>query len=484
MLPLEAGPASSKKGIIFQADDVDESWMYRPRLRLGFRTVRQSLVQRLRPNMTLRLLSILLIATSLLSCSKNGIELPTGTTSSLSSVPAVRLNYRYEPDVPPPDAPKDVTKEDRNPAIQRNFDDGRPQEVIDKTLTSPDGKRVVVIYHKSNDLPAEFRLDMYTPDGTILNKITSDAMAVHFPDTIRWSPDSSTVAFVAMVRGASVDETANAPALDPETSTAPANQNTATEPLDSNTNTETNTVPAAQPTPAAPTGILTFRTEQIYIADAQGANAKAITQNEGLIYFYYVWSSDSTMLAALAAKSIEWRYLNDRADQSGEMFVPVGRPRVIEKNGRERRLDDGITAVQPVWSPDSTKIACAFKDQVRLYDATGTAPTQAAIPLRNNLLLSSQTYEREQAEKLNAENIPTDTNATGTNTNTNTNQLTTLPDPSTLVSFNPIVALNWTSDDLLYFETAYIKRMKNEADSVTSFARWHRLVLTAQPTSK
>jgi len=58
-----------------------------------------------------------------------------------------------------------------------------------------------------------------------------------------------------------------------------------------------------------------------------------------------------------------------------------------------------------------------------------------------------------------------------------------LPDEKTLVSYNPIVALNWTADDLLYFQTAYIKRMKNEADSVTSFQRWHRLVLTPQVTT-
>ena len=56
----------------------------------------------------------------------------------------------------------------------------------------------------------------------------------------------------------------------------------------------------------------------------------------------------------------------------------------------------------------------------------------------------------------------------------------TLPDEKMLVSYNPIVALSWPSDDQLYFQTAYIKRMKNEADSVTSFPRWHRLILTPQ----
>src|SRR4029450_4541822 len=135
----------------------------------------------------------------------------------------------------------------------------------------------------------------------------------------------------------------------------------------SNANVDANAnVAAGAPTPAAPTGILTFRSEQIYICNADGDGAKAITQNEGLIYFYYVWSADSSMLAALAAKSIEGKYLNDRADQHGEIFVPVGRARGTEKSGGERRLDDALTAVQPVWSPDSSKVACAFDNQIRI----------------------------------------------------------------------------------------------------------------------
>lgn len=432
----------------------------------------------------LSLILFLAVAAFLFGCSRGGVDLPGSAPSSLSEVPAVRLNYRYEADVPPPDAPKDAAKQDRNAAVQADFDANRSQEILDMTIGSPDAKRVLAVYHKAGDLPSEFRLDMYTGDGRILKKITADTMAVHFPDTIRWSPDSSTLAFVAMIRGASVDETSTAPAPDPETSVASSNQNTDTTAApegDANVDANANVVtPAA--TPAAPTGILTFRTEQIYICNADGDGAKAITQNEGLIYFYYVWSPDSSMLAALASKSIEWRYLNDRADQSGETFVPVGRPRVIEKNGRERRLDDALTAVQPVWSPDSSKIACAFDNQIRIYDAAGNTPTQAAIPLRNNLLISSQAYDRDQAAKLEANTQPEANTAPAANANTE--GPTTLPDERSLVSFNPIVALNWTADDLLYFQTAYIKRMKNEADSVTSFPRWHRLVLTPQAVTK
>lgn len=434
----------------------------------------------------MRLFIWLTVVITLAACGRSSDSPSALTPSSLKDVPAVRLNYRYEADIPPPDPPKDAAKEERSAPVQNDFDANRPQEVLDQTLASPDAKRVLAVYHKASDMPSEFRLDMYTADGRILKKITADVMAVHFPDTIRWSPDSSTVAFVAMIRGASIDETSTAPAPDPETSTASPNQNTTSSAVvpDSNVNANIDgNAGTSAPTPVAPTGILTFRTEQIYICNSDGDGAKAITQNEGLIYFYYVWSPDSTMLAALAAKSIEWKYLNDRAEQNGEIFVPVGRPRVIEKNGRERRLDDALTAVQPVWSPDSAKIACAFDNQIRIYDAAGNAPTQAAIPLRNHLLISSQTYDREQQTKLDAATTPADGNANA-NANSNAVQPTTLPDEKTLVSYNPIVALNWTADDLLYFQTAYIKRMKNEADSVTSFQRWHRLVLTPQATPR
>ncbi|MFL6467961.1 MAG: TolB family protein, partial [Pyrinomonadaceae bacterium] len=228
------------------------------------------------------------------------------------------------------------------------------------------------------------------------------------------------------------------------------------------------------PTPAPPTGILTFRTEQIYISNADGSAVKSVTQTDGLIYFYYAWAPDSSALVALASTQREWQFLQFRAESNGEIFVPVGRPRIVEKNGRERRLDDGLSAVHPVWSSDSTKVACAFDTQIRIYDATGTSPTQAAIPLRNQLLISSQAYDREQQQKLDANQTP--------ESNTN-NQVSTLPDEKSLVSFNPIVALAWPEDGILYFQTAFVKRMKKEIDSVTSFPRWHRLVLTAQATT-
>jgi hypothetical protein len=406
-----------------------------------------------------------------IACGPKPVEETTGGPSTMAQVPAVRLNFRYEPDVPPPTEPAKENTEERNSAIQADFDQNRPQEQLDKTIAAPNGKRIAVLYHRLGDLPSEFRLDMYGDDGKPLNKLNTDLMAVHFPDTIRWSPDSESLAFVAMLRGVQTgpEVTGTPPSLeDPNTNTA-ANVDPEANAADANSNV------ASAPTPAAPTGILTFRTEQIYIANAGGSTVKPVTQTDGLIYFYYAWAPDSSGLVALASTQREWQFLQFRAETNGEIFVPVGRPRLVEKNGRERRLDDGLTAVHPVWSPDSMKVACAYDTQVRVYDAAGTSPTQAAIPLRNQLLISSQAYDRQQQQKLDANQQPTESNAN--------QQVSTLPDEKSLVSFNPIVALSWPEDSILYFQTAFIKRMKKEIDSVTSFQRWHRLVFTPQPAA-
>ncbi|HTK37617.1 MAG TPA: hypothetical protein VL325_03920 [Pyrinomonadaceae bacterium] len=419
------------------------------------------------------------------ACQKNILQPQLSAPTSMKDVPAVRLNYRYEPDVP---APSENARpaDERNASVQNDFDQHRPQELLDRTITSPDKQHVLAVYHRTGDVLSEFRLDMYSPDGKLLRKVTPDAMAVHFTDAIVWAPDSSAVAFVAMVRVPQIGGENQSPAATAPTPPAPESSpdaNAATVPENTEATTPTG------PTPAAPVGVLLFRTEQLYICNADGDGTKPLTQNEGLIYFYYAWSPDSSMLAALAVTAREWQFLNAQADTKGELFIPTGRPRVIEKNGRERRLDDGLTQVHPVWSPDSAKVAGAFGTQVRIYDATGNNPTQAAIPLQNQLLLSSQAYDREEQQKLQAANSNAVANAPANTTATNTAAVNspsnqpqgTLPDPSTLVSFNPIVDLVWNADDLIYFQTAFVKKMKNDADSVTSFARWHRLVLSVQP---
>jgi hypothetical protein len=422
---------------------------------------------------SLRNFSLLVFsALTLIACQDAPKPTGGGLPASLGEVPAVRLNYRYEPDVPAPtEAARPIANEQIEPAIRIDFEQNRSQETVQRIIASPNGKRALVAYTRPTDQPEDFRLDMYSSEGVFLRKVSSDLMAVHFPDTISWAPDSSAAAFVAMIRTASVadvtEPTTERP-LEPDVVDATG--------AESNSNTAA--VPAS-PTPAAPVGILLFRTEQLYVTDAEGNGTRPLTQNESLIYYYYEWSPDSTMLATLAATYAEWRYLKAEAERKTEAFVPQGRPRIVEKNGRERLLDDALTAIQPVWSPDSTKIACAFAHQIRVYDSVGTVPTQAAIPLRNNLLISSKAYDTEQARSMGEANAaPQSNEATANTADPSTGER--LPDESTLVSFNPIVTIHWPSPELLYFQTAFVKRMLNEADSVSSFPRWHRLIFTPQ----
>ena len=444
-------------------------------------------------------LAALMFSVSLTSGCQNNIFQPANTAPpAMRDVPSVRLNYKYEPDVPAPsiEANKTVSNE-RNAAVQADFDSNRQLELLDRTIVSPDQKRILAVYHRISDIPDQdqmdvFRLDMYSSEGRLLKKLTSETMAAYFPETIVWSPDSGSLAFVAKTRAVQTDGDSIA--------TAPANNANAAANIQLEGNSDmtgntanSNSAPIrSSPTPASPTGILTFRTQQIYFCNADGNGLKALTQNEGLIYFYYTWSPDSSMLATLATTAREWKYAEITANSKVEMMVPSGRPRIVEKNGRERRLDDNQTQIWPVWAPDSTKVAVAYDveipdaqnpnnkrrdTQIRIYDTMGTNPTQAAILLRNQLLLSSLAYDRQQQKLAQS----------GSNENADANlstepeqPLSTLPDENSLVSYNPIVEIAWPSEDLLYLKTAYLKRMPNVADNVTSFARWHRLVFVPQ----
>ncbi len=441
---------------------------------------------------------LLAILLPVLACQQNVVPTsPTVAPSAMRDVPALRLNYRFEADVPPPEQANQPPQiEEKNGLVQGDFDQNRPQEVLEMTLTSPDKQRVLAIYRDVADEPLEYRLDMYGADGKVLKTITHDGMAVHFPDRILWSPDSSSVAFIAMARlgkrsGLINDSEGDAtpvPTIEPTPATD-ANVNSETANTDANANIEA-IPPASTPTAGQPaTPVLTFRTEQIYLCDANGNDVKPLTQDEGLIYFYLVWSPNSSAIASLASRATDWRIFEYQAMQKGERFRPAGRPRIVEKTGRQRLLDDRMTQVHPVWSPDSAKVAAAFDKQIAIYDAIGNAPTQAAVVLRNPLLLSSKTYEETKQSEMSAEeNAPTNAEANvnkPANTNANTNVPAALPegvlpDESTLVSFNPIINLLWTEEAMLYFETAYVREYQDSVNNRRSYVRWHRLILSPQ----
>ncbi len=433
---------------------------------------------------------LIILVLSAFGCSTNPLKTPEPRTVALREIPAQRLNYRFEADVPAPtkDEKTPVQSTERNEAVQLDFDNTRPMEILDRTIISPNKQRVIAVYRKPDDLIAEFRLDVYSTNGKIISRVTHEEMAVHFPDTIRWSPDSANIAFVAMVRGQTKDleeseagkkEATPTPTVEPEiVDTDEDEEKNREEVKEENTNQGDAGEPAKE--------VITFRTEQIYIANADGQDVKPLTQNEGLIYFYFVWSPDGSALASLATTITEWRIREARTKNAGQIFVPQGRPRLVEKNGRERLLDDYSTSVHPVWSPDSAKVAAAFNKQVRIYDAVGDQPTQAAIPLNNDLLLASKDYEEKQkaaGNQILAEN--TNSNA---NTNSDTNAdaeetpetKTTLPDAKSLVTFNPIINLEWNQETLLYLQTGFLRSFNDETENVSSYLRWHRLVLSPQ----
>lgn len=428
------------------------------------------------------LLSTLL---ALVGCPKKSSREIEPAPVSLSNVPARKLNYVFDPDVQAPSL-KDASLQDehRNDAIQKDFDENRLLEVLDRTITSPNKQRVLAVYRKMSDRPRQFRLDMYTVDGKLLRNITPDKMAVHFPDTILWSHDSKNVAFISVVRNSG--DKNNASIIQ---SLMPVSE----ESVDENSNGEYSD--ATSPKPSKNTLVL-LRTEQIYICDYNGNELKPLTQTEGLMYFYFAWAPNSDGLAALALTHTEWQFRKLQAMKKNEKFVPRGRLRFINKKGHERLLDDYPTAIHPVWSPDSAKIAIAFDKQIRIYDAFVNQPTQSAIPLRDELLLSSGKYdEKMKKAKKEASNSEANFKAEETITleksefdnsdsDANVEQPTDSPAASkNLISFNPIIGLKWEFETVLYLQTGYVKKtfIDEKDENRKSFLRWHRLRLSPQP---
>lgn len=453
------------------------------------------------------LVLVVLAAFVLMGCQQTGVK-PV-VQGSLSGVPAQRLSYSFEPDALPPVDAEQTPTEERHAGVQADFDQNRPGELLDKTIVSPDQQRVLAVYHRATDSTNAFRLDMYSAEGKPLAKISPDAMAVSILDMITWSPDSSTAAFVGVVRQLTVAPTASpakpadAP-IPPDVTGEGTNTDANTDAniaanMDANANADAN----AAVTPAVPTQtgapVKLFANEQVYTANKDGGDLKNISQKDTLIYFYMQWSPDSTMLATLACTPSEWQYGKLYASTKGEEFIPFGRPRLIEKIGRERLLDDNLTVVKPTWSPDSTKVACAFDKDVKIYDTTGEIPTYAAIPLRQPLLSSSFQFDQKIREQdiavgntdvnanSNAANVKGKTNA---NANVNVPQapasspgVQVMPNEADLVSFNPIVELRWGDERTIYVQTGYIKLMLDSRFTSRSYMRWHKLNLSSQTTT-
>jgi Tol biopolymer transport system component len=296
---------------------------------------------------------------------------------------------------------------------------------------------VLALYGAADDPGSTFRIDIYSSDGEFLRNMIPPDLACVFPETVSWSPDGSFINFIAHRRAMpSPTPTPEIPEPEPEAS------------------------PTASPTVApifAP--VASYSTEQIYISNRDGYDLKPLTAREGLIYFYFVWAPDGRALAALACKEDEW----NARERQGKL--PAGRPRLIQADGNERLLDDALTEALPVWSPDAAKIATAFETDVAIYDAGGKTPTQARLPLGEQLLTASVAYDQK-----------TTTKKANNNANSGTHAVSSTP--AVPASFNPIVRLDWRSPEMLYVQTAYVRLMSNE--TINTFQRWHQLNISAQ----
>lgn len=361
--------------------------------------------------------------------------------NALREVAAARLAYSFAPDT---DAPPGVVsgEETKLKPVQDDFDTRRKDDRLLRTVVSPDGLRALALYDTGETQEGEFRIDMYAADGKFLRNLTPTELSGAFAPMVAWSPDGNYIAFIG--RKSLAPQTP--PDMIPETALP-------VEPL-----------PAPPGAPAIPV----FDTEQIYVCNRDGFELAPLTKRNGLIYFYLAWSPDNHALVALACTEDEWGV------RERESKLPAGRPRLVETDGRERLLDDGLTEAGPVWSPDSSKVAAGFETIVKIYDAAATTPTQASIPLRDPLLKASAAYDEKNLQSKNK---------TGETPAGKSDEPASPPASSsgTPVSFNAIVRLNWPEEKTLFIQTAYIRIYSNEP--VITFQRWHRLNLSIQATS-
>ena len=364
----------------------------------------------------------------------------------LRDVPAQRLAYRFEPDTGLPQGIKEETSE-KLAAVQADFNTRRQDDALLRTVTSPDGQRALALYGTEDEPSANFHLDMYSADGKFLRNLTPPALSCVFPETVAWSPDGTSITFIAHKK------TEPSPTPTPPQALIPV--------------PEASPVATPSVAPAFPS-VAVFNTEQIYICNRDGFDLRPLTSREGLIYFYLAWAPDSHALVALACKENEW----DARER--QHMLPAGRPRLINLDGSERLLDDRLTEALPVWSSDASKVATGFETErdfdVMIYDAAGSKPTQARIPLREAMIAASVAYEQKKSKSSNNKGNAASPAVT---TQASEGAAKSLPP-----SFNPIITLEWVSPDKLYFQTAYVRLLHNE--TINTFPRWHLLVLSPQ----
>ena len=370
---------------------------------------------------------------------------------ALRDVPATRLAFRLEPDMDertlPASITGDTTEEPLAP-VKQDFETRRKDEALLRTVPSPDGQRALALYDPGGLPSDEFKLDLYAADGRFLRNLLPENLSGAFLSTAAWSPDGQWIAFIARQTEKPQPTPTPSDAL-PLPTAAPAD----------NTNAAATTPTVAPLLPP----VQMFSTEQVYLCDRDGFNLRPLTTRAGLVYFSLAWSPDGHALAALACTEAEL------AARINENKLLAGRPRLIERDGRERLLDDRLMDALPVWSPDAAKLATASDTDVLVYDAAGDPPTGALIALRDPLLQASASFD--------AHKLPTSAGAT--NTPQQTPAQSSPPSTSAPLSFNPIVRLEWPQPETLLVQTGFVRVYQNN-EEVRRYLRWHALHLSPQ----
>jgi hypothetical protein len=124
---------------------------------------------------------------------------------------------------------------------------------------------------------------------------------------------------------------------------------------------------------------------------------------------------------------------------------------------------------------------------VAVYDAGGGAPTGGALALGEQLRAASAEYDARVFADGNAGAAATPApvregareNA-GANTGAAAGGEGAAAREAVLISFNPIVRLEWVEPESVYAQTAYVRFFRNEPLPTFKYARWHLVRLYPQ----
>jgi hypothetical protein len=193
---------------------------------------------------------------------------------SLADVPAERLAFRFEPDVPEESLPEQLKRDEAEEplaAIRTDFETRRGNtEALLRTVVDPQGQRALAVYGTSES-DTDFRIDLYSAEGQFIRNILPADLTGVFPAEVSWSPDGGRIAFSGIRN----------PALQAAPTPGPPEPADVVAPPESDPSVVT---PTPTPAPAIPS-VQTFRTEQIYVGDRDGYNLRPVTNRGGLIYF-------------------------------------------------------------------------------------------------------------------------------------------------------------------------------------------------------